>query len=219
MTSWRERRWALYAPFYDLLVGGFSDVRRRSIARLDLVAGERVLLLGAGTGVDLAFVPPGVRAAAIDVTPEMLARARPRARQLAARHAGPDAAAGAAQLAVMDGQRLAFAGGAFDAVVLHLILAVIPDPVRCLAEAARMLRPGGRIAVFDKFLRDGASPGLLRALAAPVARLAATDINRRLGDIVVAAAATSGTTLEPLWDEPALLAGFFRSAGFVKPGP
>ncbi len=204
MTDWRERRWALYAPFYDLLVGGFSDVRRRSIARLDLVAGERVLLLGAGTGVDLAFVPPGVRAAAIDVTPEMLARARPRA------------TTNSVQLAVMDGQRLAFADAAFDAVVLHLILAVIPDPARCLAETARVLRPGGRIAVFDKFLRDDASSGLLRTLAEPLARLVGTALNRRLGDIVAASAAASGATLEKTWDEPAMLGDFFRSAGFRR---
>jgi ubiquinone/menaquinone biosynthesis C-methylase UbiE len=42
----------------------------------------------------------------------------------------------------------------FDAVAVHLILAVMPDPERGLAEAERVVETGGRIAVFDKFLRD-----------------------------------------------------------------
>ena len=64
----------------------------------------------------------------------------------------------------MDGHSLAVPRAAFDAVVLHLILAVIPDPVRCLREAARALRPGGRVVVFDKFVRGERTPLVLRVL-------------------------------------------------------
>lgn len=53
-------------------------------------------------------------------------------------------------VAVMNGQQIALADDAFDAVLLHLILAVIPDPVACAREAARVLRPDGRVAIFDR---------------------------------------------------------------------
>ena len=80
----------------------------------------------------------------------------------------------------MDGQALELPDASFDAVALHLILAVIPDPVRCLAEAARVLRPGGRLAVFDKFVGDDATPSLPRRLLNLPARWLATDLNRPL---------------------------------------
>ena len=53
-------------------------------------------------------------------------------------------------------------------VVLHLILAVVDDPIRTCARWSGCWRQGGRAAVFDKFLPDGASPpGWRRALNVP----------------------------------------------------
>jgi ubiquinone/menaquinone biosynthesis C-methylase UbiE len=104
-----------------------------------------------------------------------------------------------------DGHALAVRTRAFDAVVLHLILAVIPDPVRCLQEAARSLRPGGRIAVFDKFVRARRPPLVLRVLN-PVANLLFTDVTRSFEDILE----RSGAPLVVDHEEPALLSGLFR---------
>jgi len=170
-SHWERRRYALWAPLYDFFVRPFRQARRRSLAGLALRPGERVLLVGAGTGEDLPFIPEGVFTVATDLTPAMLRRARAKARH-------------GHHLVAMDGHSLAVRGGAFDAVVLHLILAVIPDPALCFAEAVRALRPGGRIAIFDKFVTDGgkASPG--RRLLNRVTRPIATDITRRLDDIV-----------------------------------
>ncbi|HEX7181406.1 MAG TPA: methyltransferase domain-containing protein [Thermoanaerobaculia bacterium] len=191
-TDWNRQRYTFWAPFYDL-VARFRRQRRRSIELLDLKPGERVLIVGAGTGADLPLIPPGVEVLATDLTPAMLERARPRSRR-------------GIELRVMDGQRLELPDAGFDAVILHLILAVIPDPVACLREAARVLKPGGRIAVFDKFLAEGSRPNPLRRLANLPARLLFSDLNRRFGDILAA----SGTGLRVERDEPALLGGFFR---------
>lgn len=193
-------RWTVYAPFYDAFVG-LPAQRRRSVALLAPAPGERVLVVGAGTGLDLPLFPPGVDVAAVDLTPAMLQRARPRA--------------GGAALAMMDAQRLAVADASFDAVVLHLIVAIVPDPVRCLAEAGRVLRPGGRLAIFDKFAPDEGEVGLLRRAINPVTRWLATDINRHLPSIVAA----SGLDLEPLWRESAAFGGFLRLAGYRKAAP
>ena len=46
--------------------------------------------------------------------------------------------------------------GGFDAVLLHQILNVVAEPAPILAEAARVLRVGGRVCIFDKFVADDA---------------------------------------------------------------
>lgn len=199
-TTWSRRCYTLWAPFYDLLAR-FGKQRRRSLALLALQSGERVLIVGAGTGADLPLIPEGVSVVATDLTPAMLDRARPRARP-------------GVELRVMDGQALDLPDASFDAVILHLIVAVIPDPVACLREAARVLRPGGRIAVFDKFLPDGARPSPPRRLANALTRRLFSDINRRLGEILQ----KSGAPLRIEHDEPALLGGAFRILLLRKAG-
>jgi ubiquinone/menaquinone biosynthesis C-methylase UbiE len=190
-NAWNRLRYSAWAPFYDLAGRRFDRYRRESLARLDLRTGQRLLLVGAGTGNDLPYVPAGVRTVATDLTPAMLQRAR--------------AKSAAAHLAVMDGHRLAVKPEAFDAAVLHLILAVIPDPAACLRETAQAVRPGGRIAVFDKFVTGPRVPVGLRALNL-LTRVLATEITRRFEDILQ----RSGAPLVVEQDAPAALRGLFR---------
>jgi len=174
------------------VIQAFDRKRRDSLRLLDPRPGERILIVGAGTGADLEHLPPGCVVLATDLTPAMLARARARLRD-------------GMHLAMMDGQRLGVPAASFDAVVLHLILAVIPDPVRCLQEAARALRPGGRIVVFDKFVRGRRAPLGLRMLNV-VASALFTDVTRNFEDILE----RSGVPLVVTHDSPALLGGLFR---------
>jgi SAM-dependent methyltransferase len=113
----------------------------------------------------------------------------------------------------MDGASLEVSDGSFDAVVLHLVLAVMPDPVGCLRECERVLRPGGRLTIFDKFLAEGARPGILRRAVNAVSVAVATDFNRRLGDIL----RDARTSLAVTHDEPAAYGGFFRIVLLRKP--
>jgi phosphatidylethanolamine/phosphatidyl-N-methylethanolamine N-methyltransferase len=190
-NRWNRLRYGFWAPVYDVIGRRFDPQRRASIRLLDPRPGERVLIVGAGTGADLPYLPAGLRVLATDLTPGMLARARPRAGEQTS-------------LAVMDGHRLGVRDAAFDAVVLHLILAVLPDPVRCLQEAARALRPGGRAVVFDKFTR-GRPSARLRVLNVAASALF-TDITRNFEDILRRAQAP----LAVEQDRPAILGGFFR---------
>jgi phosphatidylethanolamine/phosphatidyl-N-methylethanolamine N-methyltransferase len=70
---WNRLRYSSWAPWYDALVGaaGFEEARRRSIDHLALASGAHVLIVGAGTGLDLEHLPRGVHVTAVDVTPAM----------------------------------------------------------------------------------------------------------------------------------------------------
>jgi ubiquinone/menaquinone biosynthesis C-methylase UbiE len=200
---WNRIRYTLWSPFYDALVAqvGFDDIRRQSIEQLHLRPGDRVLIDGAGTGLDLPHVPPGVEITAVDVTPAMLARLSRRASALGL----------SVRAQVMDARRLGFEDASFDAVVLHLILAVMPEPGRGLGEAVRVLKPGGRIAVFDKFLGDDQEATAGRRLLNLVMKALFTDMNRRFGPLL------RPTTLIVERDEPVAFGGMYRSITLRKP--
>lgn len=188
-NAWLRFRYSLWAPHYDR-VTKLHPQRRRSVELLALEPGERLLIVGVGTGSDLPHVPDGVKVLATDLTPAMLERARA--------HARPGLAE--IDFRVMDGMALELPDISFDAAVLHMVLEVIEDPARCLAEVARVLRPGGRVAVFDKFLPDGARPGLLRRAFLGLLDFVFTSTNRQMGEIL----ARSGSALEVVHDEPSV---------------
>lgn len=97
------------------------------------------LEIAAGTGRNLPFYPEDVRLTAVELSPEMLAVARRRARELGRE----------ADLRVGDAQELPFGDDSFDAVVCTLGLCTIPDDRRAVAEAARVLKPGGRLLLLE----------------------------------------------------------------------
>ena len=107
---------------------------------------------------------------------------------------------------VMDGQVLTFPDASFDLVVLHLIMAVIPEPMRCIREVARVLRPGGRVVVLDKFIPDEQRPPWLMRLLNPLTRFGGTEITRKLGPIL------AGIPLRIVHQEPAGFHGFMKIA-------
>ena len=191
-NRWNRLRYSLWAPVYDLVGQRFNGKRRESLQLLDLRPGERVLLVGAGTGADLPYLPPGCTVVATDLTLAMLMKARPRLRP-------------GIHLAIMDGHQLAVPAESFDAVVLHLIVAVIPDPVRCLQEVARVLRPGGRAVVFDKFVRGDRPPALLRSINLVIGALF-TEVTRNFEKIL----GQSGAQLRVEQDAPAMFGGVYR---------
>jgi ubiquinone/menaquinone biosynthesis C-methylase UbiE len=78
---------------------------------------------------------------------------------------------------------LPLADESFDAVMCILILSVVGDPRRCLQDALRVLRQGGRLVVFDKFAPEGRGVSTIRGAVNCVTRAFGTDINRRWNEI------------------------------------
>ena len=70
-----RRAYTVWAIFYDVVVRFLRGSRRRSLALLDLRAGESLLIVGCGTGADFEFLPADVEVTAVDLTPAMLRRA------------------------------------------------------------------------------------------------------------------------------------------------
>jgi ubiquinone/menaquinone biosynthesis C-methylase UbiE len=144
-NTWNRIVYRAWAPLYDRLLARFFRPGREAAARaLALRTGERVLLVGVGTGEDLPLLPAGVEAVGVDLSPSMLQRARRLASTLPA----------AVELREGDAANLDLAPASFDAVILNLVLSVVPDPIAAIAEALRVLRPGGRAVIFDKFAPD-----------------------------------------------------------------
>ncbi len=120
------------APVERLLFGGGREwVCSRA-------RGE-VLEIAAGTGRNLPFYPEDVRLTGVELSPRMLDIARRRAGELERE----------ADLRPGDAQDLPFANASFDTVVCTLGLCTIPDDRRAVAEAARVLRPGGRLLLLE----------------------------------------------------------------------
>lgn len=92
-----------------------------------------------GTGLNLPHYPPDVRLSGIDLSPEMLALAVTRARELG-RTIG---------LTEGDAQDLPFADRSFDTVVCTYALCSVRDDARAISEMHRVLRPGGRLILVD----------------------------------------------------------------------
>ncbi len=160
---------------YDASLGFWSrEVRRQAAGALDLRENERLLIVGVGTGMELEHLPAWARGVGVDLSAGMLERARRRRAKLGMRDL---------DLRVMDARTLDFPDESFDAVYLPLILTVVEDGARVLAEAARVAAPGVRIVVADRFWPEGRSrPAVVRAASWVLGHFA-MRFDRRLSEI------------------------------------
>jgi len=131
-----RREWDRAARIYDgVIAPALADAHRAILARAGEVQGRELLDLGCGTGRVAALAASrGARVTAVDLSPAMVERTR----------ALPVLAG--ARVAVMDAQELALPDRSFDRVVASFSVMFCPRPDRALAEARRVLRPGGRFA-------------------------------------------------------------------------
>jgi SAM-dependent methyltransferase len=146
---------ALYDPFVWLGERLGMAARRR-----DLLAGARgdVLEIGAGTGLNLRYYPAGLKEIVLVEPGEPMADRIDLSR-------APDGVP--TRLVRAPAEHLPFADATFDTVVSTLVLCTVFDPARAVSEAARVLRPGGRLLFCEHV---GAESGWRRALQRRSAR-------------------------------------------------
>ncbi len=137
------RAYRRYAPRYDRLFGAVLDPGRRALS--NAVAGLQpasVLEVGVGTGLTLPGYPSSTKVVGIDISPEMLALARARAKRLPNRNI---------RLELMDAEALTFADDSFDCVTVPYVLSVTPHPRRLVEEIRRVCRADGTIFILNHF--------------------------------------------------------------------
>ena len=152
------RRWA---PVYDYTFGRFSTMGRwDAVSAINRRQG-RVLEVGVGTGLSLPSYERHLEIVGIDLSPEMLDKARERVAE-----EGLDHVTG---LHEMDAGNLKFADGSFDTVVAMYVMTVVPDPERVMRELARVTKPGGEVLLVNHFSKDDGMRGWMERRMAPFA--------------------------------------------------
>lgn len=152
------RRWA---PFYDKTFGRLTtEGRRQAVERINERTG-RVLEIGVGTGLSLSNYKRDFEVVGIDLSPDMLDKARAKITE--------EGLTNVVGLHEMDASNLEFPDNSFDTVVAMYVLTVVPDPVAVMREMARVCKPGGQVMLLNHFSQEEGVRGWVERRMAPFA--------------------------------------------------
>lgn len=171
--------WDFYSIFYNPLLSLVARYRRQSLLRLSLSQPVNVYIAGCGSGLDLPYLPINSQVTAIDFSAKMLEKCQQQYQQLQ-QNAHP------LSLTLRQGRAECSRLGdnSMDWVLLHLILSVTDQPQALLQEAIRVLKPGGRISIWDKFQPPENQHRTCRYLFDRVTRRLGTTINLSISDLL-----------------------------------
>lgn len=150
-----------WAPIYDHTFGRITQAGRRRAVQHVNRRGGKVLEIGVGTGLSLDRYAPHLEVTGIDVSTEMLDKARRKVAEQKLAHV--------ARLSEMDARALAFPDNHFDTVVAMHVISVVPEPEKVMEEMARVCRPGGEVLIVGHFARERGFLAALEQLFAPLA--------------------------------------------------
>ena len=166
-NRWNKIIHKLWSPIYDKLFnsGNFLEARKRIFQGEKFVENQNMLFVGVGTGADLELIRhKELNITAIDYSNEMLEKAKVKFKDSSIHFFN------------MDAQDMIFKDNQFDVVVGSLVLSVVPDADKCAKEMIRVLKPKGKIIIFDKFSPKGKNLSPLKKAIRPLIRLLGTDI-------------------------------------------
>ena len=142
------RRWA---PVYDHTFGLVAAEGRKHTVEYINQSSGRVLEVGVGTGLSLPAYDRRLEIVGIDLSPEMLEKARERVAEEGLDHV--------TELLEMDASDLRFEDASFDTVVAMYVMTVVPDPEKVMRELSRVCRPGGDVVIVNHFSAEEGKPG------------------------------------------------------------
>ena len=168
MDEVTRRKWDTASRAFDFLTFGDDKRLGPHKRRLFTKMKGKVLMVAAGTGNDFQIFPPDQDIVALDISPKMLERAAVKAA----------AYRGKLELRELDVCELPFADASFDTVATVCTFCSVPRPVLGLRELHRVLKPGGRILMFEH-VRSRIGPiGVFLDFMTPLARRLGPDLNR-----------------------------------------
>ena len=157
------RTYRLFSGSYDIVFGPvFHPGRKEAVRIANERPGQRILEVGVGTGLSLPYFRPDSRVTGIDVSAEMLEKAKRRTEQQSLAHVEG--------LHLMDAENLEFADNSFDAVLALYVASVVPNPARFAAEMRRVCIPGGTIVVVNHFTSENPAARFMEKRLAHLAR-------------------------------------------------
>ena len=136
-----QNKWDKAASSFDLMSGN-GEMKRWLPFKTRLFSHMqpgKILFASLGTGLDIPAFPPGMSIAAIDISPEMLKRAQPRT----------DAYQGEIKAELVDIHEMPYPEDHFDQVFTSCTFCSVPEPVAALRSLNRVLKPGGRLYMFE----------------------------------------------------------------------
>jgi len=152
------RRWA---PVYDYTFGLVAREGRRHAVQLINKSAGRILEVGVGTGLSLPDYNKHLEVVGIDLSPEMLEKARERVAE--------EGLGNVTGLHEMDAAQLKFADGSFDTVVAMYVMTVVPEPEAVMRELSRVTKPGGQVLLVNHFSQREGVRGWVERRMAPFA--------------------------------------------------
>lgn len=171
--------YAEFAPLYDKIFGKiFYSRLERVIEDLDIPPGAKILEVGAGTGTSFPAYPTHCEVTGIDLAPDMLARARQKIKENGWAHF---------KVMEMNALSLDFPDNTFDYVMAFHVVTVVPDPIRMIAEAKRVCKPGGKIVIVNHFTSDVPVLGSMTEALDPLTKKLGWRTNLRLKPFIEAA--------------------------------
>ncbi len=159
-----RKSYARYAPVYDMTFRYLLGRKGWSLAAN--LANRRagpVLEVGVGTGIALPHYRDDHEVTGIDISPEMLKRARERVARMNLKQVR--------ELVVMDASELDFEDDSFEVVVAAYVMSVVPDPQKVIKEMERVCKPGGCVIIVNHFAAKKGFRSAIEKRLAPLSNM------------------------------------------------
>jgi phosphatidylethanolamine/phosphatidyl-N-methylethanolamine N-methyltransferase len=200
------RTYRLFSGSYDVVFGPvFHPGRKEAVRLANDRPGQHILEVGVGTGLSLPYFRADSKVVGIDVSAEMLAKARQRVEKRKLAHVEA--------IQEMDAENMTFEDSSFDVVLALYVASVVPNPKRFVEEMRRVCIPGGTIVIVNHFMSENPAMRFIEKRLAPLAGKIGFHADFPLDGFL------SGAQLDVREIRPSNLFGYWKLLRCVNPKP